>query len=125
MKGRLLAIVLVCSLAPAAAAHEIGTTQVTVTIRDSSYTADIVVDPDALLTKLEVFSGAPLSRGLARVARDRRIRELSAAFLDRIAVRFDGRDGRPQFAYLPASALSDVAQAPSLVRLTGAVPPGA
>src|SRR5439155_18617582 len=89
------------------------------------YTADIVVDPDALVTKLEVFGGVELSRDLDRRARDRRIEQLSATFLDRVAVRFDGRRDRPRFAYIPASALGDAAQSPSMARLMGTVPGGA
>ena len=107
-------------------AHEIGKTQVTAVVSSHSYTIDIVVDPDALLTKLEVFSGAPLSTAaLSRSDRDRRIGELASTFLDRVVVRFDERVDRPRFAYVPASALGDVAQSPSLVRLTGELPSGA
>ena len=103
-----------------------GKTQVTVVIRDGSYSLDIVVDPDALLTKLEVFSGAPISNtAMSRRERDRRIAALSSTFLERAVVCFDGRVDRPRFAYLPASALGDVAPPPSLVRLAGDLPPDA
>jgi hydrogenase/urease accessory protein HupE len=103
-----------------------GKTQVTAVIRDGAYSLDIVVDPDALLTKLEVFSGAPISNtAMSRSERDRRIAALSSTFLERVVVRFDGRVDRPRFAYLPASALGDVAQSPSLVRLAGDLPPDA
>lgn len=125
MKRFALAAALVSCIAGPAGAHEIGKTQVTVTIRDAAYTADIVVDPDALLTKLEVFGGTELSKDLDRRARDRRIDQLSVTFLDRVAVRFDGRRDQPRFAYIPASAFGDAAQSPSLARLTGTVPPGA
>ena len=80
-------------------------------IRDGTYTIDIAVDPDALLTKLEVFGGAPLSdAGISRAERDRRIEALATAFLERVVVRFDGVE-RPRFAYLPASALNDTRKA--------------
>src|SRR5258708_35959730 len=125
MKRFALAAALVSCIAGPAGAHEIGKTQITVTIRDAAYTADIVVDPDALLTKLEVFGGTELSKDLDRRARDRRIEQLSVTFLDRVAVRFDGRRDQPRFAYIPASAFGDAAQSPSLARLTGTVPPGA
>jgi hydrogenase/urease accessory protein HupE len=62
---------------------------------------------------------------LRRAERDRRIETLAATFLERVVVRFDGRVDRPRFAYLPASALGDVAQSPSVVRLEGRVPAGA
>ena len=48
-------------LASPVRAHEIGKTQVTAVVTGHTYTIDIVVDPDALLTKLEVFGGAPPS----------------------------------------------------------------
>src|SRR6266536_5632500 len=126
MKARLpILLVLLAVFARPSSAHEIGKTQVTVIVRDGNYQADIAVDPDALLTKLEVFSGAPLSDGLKRTARDRRIMELSSTFLERVLLRFDSTTTRPSFEYVPASTLGDVAQAPSLVRLSGTVPAGA
>ncbi len=74
MKRALLVLVLITGTAPAAPAHEIGKTQVVVVIRDGAYSIDVTVDPDALLVKLEVFSGAPLSAAdVGRADRDRRI----------------------------------------------------
>ena len=61
----------------------------------------------------------------SRAERDRRIGALASVFLDRVTLRFDGDIVRPQFGYLAESALGDVAQAPSRIRLTGAVPSGA
>jgi hydrogenase/urease accessory protein HupE len=111
------------SVAPARA-HEIGRTQVNVTIPgDGTYQLDITVDPDALLTKLEVYGGERLSGRLTRTDRDRKISALGTVFLRNVIVRFDGTAAAPRFEYLPASAFSDFAEAPSLVRLTGAVPP--
>jgi hydrogenase/urease accessory protein HupE len=115
----------VCLVASPAPAHEIGRTQVTAAVAAGSYSFDVVVDPDALLTKLEVFSGGALSNGTqSRVERDTRIRALAATFLERVIVRFDDRIAQPGFAYVPASAMGDAAQTPSLVRLSGALPPG-
>jgi hydrogenase/urease accessory protein HupE len=106
-----------------ARAHEIGTTQVTATFRgDGTYQFDIAIDPDALLTRLQVAAGETPHSGLSRVERDRRIHALAEVFLEHTHLRFDGVLAHPAFAYVPASALSDLAQAPSLVRLTGRVP---
>jgi hydrogenase/urease accessory protein HupE len=107
------------------AAHEIGKTQVTASFSKSSYTIDIVIDPDALLQKLEALGGAPAAGTPPRAERDRRIAALGGVFLDRMAVELDGRADRPRLEYLPASRLGDAAQAPSIVRLTGDVPAGA
>jgi hydrogenase/urease accessory protein HupE len=124
MRPILLAILL-ASLSTQALAHEIGKTQASVVIDNGAYTIDVIVDPDSLLAKLEVFSGAPLSSGLARAERDRGISLLASTFLDRVVIRFDTEVDRPQFTYLPASAFGDIAASPSRVRLTGRVPPGA
>jgi hypothetical protein len=120
-----VAVIWLGAVAPVEA-HEIGKTQISATFRDDrTYQLDVIVDPDALLTKLEVFSGGAISPALDRMERDRRIAHLSDVFRDRLIVRFDGRVDRPAFEYVPASRLSDLAQAPSLVRLTGTVPSGA
>jgi hypothetical protein len=105
-----------------ALAHEMGRTQATAVVRDNAYTVDVIVDPDALLTKLEVFSGAELSTAVTRAERDRRIVALGSVFLACITLRFDDAVARPQLEYVPASALGDAAQSPSRVRLTGRVP---
>src|SRR5262245_46929218 len=71
-------------------AHEIGTTQVSATFRhDGTYAIDVTVDPDALLTRLEVAGGLPLSRGLDPTARDARIASLAEVFLRHMTVAFD------------------------------------
>ena len=108
-----------------AGAHEIGKTQVQASLREGAYEIDVVVDPDALLPALEAYGQRTISRDLARDERDRRIAALASVFLERAAVSFDGHAAAPAFAYIPASAFNDYAQAPSKVRLRGAVPPGA
>jgi hydrogenase/urease accessory protein HupE len=125
MKRCLCTLVVLLLSVTAARAHEIGRTQVTATVTGTSYSIDVTVDPDALLTKLEVFSGGTLSNAaIDRQERDRRIATLASTFLNRVIVRFDERIDRPQFEYRPAGAFGDAAQAPSLVRLTGRVPEG-
>jgi hydrogenase/urease accessory protein HupE len=109
-----------------ASAHEIGKTQVTVTIVPSgTYQIDIVVDPDTLLTKLAVAAGEAPPRDLAREARDRDIKALGPTFVDSVRVTFDGVRARPALQYQPASAVGDFTSAPSLARLSGDLPPGA
>jgi hydrogenase/urease accessory protein HupE len=121
-----LATVALLSVAVAAPAraHEIGKTQVSAVFRaDNTYECNIVVDPDALLTKLQVFAGQTVTTGSSRGERDRRIEALAPVFLSRVEVRFDGTRVAPRFEYRPSSALSDFAQAPSVVRLSGSIPP--
>jgi hydrogenase/urease accessory protein HupE len=122
----LLLVAFVLAGARWAQAHEIGKTQVSAAFPgDGTYQVDIVVDPDALLTRLEVYGGSKVSTGLGRTERDARVMARTAVFLDRVSVAFDGQRTRPRFAYRPASAFGDLAQAPSIVRLTGPVPEGA
>jgi hydrogenase/urease accessory protein HupE len=122
----LAALILGVAIVTPARAHEIGTTQVRAMFSaDGTYQFDIAVDPDALLTRLQVAAGQTPSSALSRSERDRRIQALAGVFLERTHIRFDGVLARPAFAYAPASALSDLAQAPSLIRLTGRVPSAA
>ena len=117
-----LCIVLLCAVA---SAHEIGKTQVQASLRDRICQIDVVVDPDALLPTLEAYGQRPISRDLTRDERDRRIAGLAAVFLERVTASFDGRPATLALEYLPSSAFNDFAQAPSRVRLSGAIPAGA
>jgi hydrogenase/urease accessory protein HupE len=113
------------ALAAPARAHEIGKTQATATFRtDGTYQIDMTVDPDTLLTKLQVYHGGAIQAPATRVERDQRIEALAGVFLNQVAIHFDAVASRPTFRYLPSSAFDDFAQTPSTVRLTGAVPPG-
>jgi hypothetical protein len=124
--SRMVAAALILGASGIAGAHEIGQTQVTATFFESgSYQLDIAVDPDVLLTKLLVGNGQAPTAVPERAERDRRTEALGATFVDSVQIAFDGSRVRPRFEYLPASRLSDFAAAPSIVRLTGAVPAGA
>lgn len=122
-----------CALAMCAAgqltieAHEIGKTQVAAVFEPArrTYQIDVAVDPDALLTRLQILSSGGVTSTLDREARDRAIAGLGAAFLDATRLTIDGVEQQPDFEYLPAPALSDFAQAPSTVRLTGTLPAAA
>jgi len=118
------AIVVVTVCAPTSVGgHEIGKTHVTAVFgSDGTYQIDVSVDPDMLLTKLEVYAGQKPSIDLTRHDRDQRIVALQQVFVDRVQLRFDAAATSPRFEYLPSSALGDFAQAPSIVRLTGRVP---
>jgi hydrogenase/urease accessory protein HupE len=127
LRGRriwLLAVVAMLWCANAGA-HEIGKSQVSVAFGDARFDADVIVDPDALLSKLEAFGGRPVSRDLSKTERDSRIRALADVFLEQTEIRFDGHSVRARFEYVPASAFNDLAQAPSRVRLSGPLPAGA
>lgn len=121
----LLAAVLVVAAA-GADAHEIGKTQVAARFQpDGAYQIDIVIDPDALLTRLQILAGGTVSAPTARDERDRQIGDLSETFAGAVSLRFDGGAVQPRVAYRPVSAFGDFAQTPSIVRLSGVVPAGA
>jgi hydrogenase/urease accessory protein HupE len=125
MKRILAVLAMVCgSLWPSpSTAHEIGKTQISAQFTDASaYQIDIVVDPDALLTRLQVQSGEIPSAPVSREARDAAIAAFGRQFLEAFRLAFDGVPVTPQFVYRPVSGFSDLAQAPSTVRLTGGTP---
>ena len=127
MKAGATAMVLaLLAAAVPASAHEIGKTQATATLQpDGAYIVDIVVDPDSLLTVLDVASGVAATPPASREDRDRRITAHADLFLSRVSLRLDEVAIRPAFDYHPQSAFGDYAQAPSTVRLTGRAPAGA
>ena len=101
-----------------AAAHEIGTTQVSALFdRDGSFRVDILVDPDTLLMKLEAVADAPLPRPSHPTSRDERITSLEQVLLDHVTLAFDGARVTPSCEYLPAAP-----GRPAVVRLRGRIP---
>src|SRR5581483_6882405 len=87
LRAHVLAVVCVCGCAVQVSAHEIGKTQVTAVIAEhGSYRIDIVVDPDVLLTKLEVLGGNVRSAAAvrSRLERGRRIDALRDVLLERV-----------------------------------------
>lgn len=117
---------LVISAARPALAHEIGTTQVTATFaKDGTYRVEIAVDPDALLTRLQILDTGDVTTIADRQQRDAAIARLLPLFLRAAELRVDGQLLTPSADYRAASALGDLAQAPGMVVLTGAAPAGA
>src|SRR2546421_8103061 len=89
--ARLVVVLAALIVVAPAMAHEIGKTQVTAVFpTDRTYQVDVTVDPDALLTKLQVFGGEPISASADRADRDRRIAALASVFLEHMTIRFDG-----------------------------------
>ena len=116
-------IVVIALLAPALRAHEMGQLETTIRLdARGAYQIEMPVDPDALLTKLEVFSQEPLSGVLPRDERDRRIIRLGRTFLDRVQITFDGIPAKPVFHYQSNDGPDTTGAEPALVRLTGRAP---
>jgi hydrogenase/urease accessory protein HupE len=118
-------LVLLFFVAATARAHEIGTTQVRLSV-GPIWTASITTAPLSLLNKLEVAAGQPRSGALDAAALHAKL----APFLPRLAREIDVRfDGAPSPAAVSIAALevpSDVSR-PAFVVLnaTGSVPPNA
>jgi hydrogenase/urease accessory protein HupE len=108
-------------------AHEIGKTQVTAVfdLTTNRFHLDVVADPDALLTRLQLLHDGRTETVTDRGARDQQIASLGDVFLGEIRARFDGEPAALAFEYRPASALGDFAQEPSVVRVRGTIPRGA
>lgn len=87
----------------AVSAHDLERTQVVLAFEnDGSFVLDISNDPDWLLLRLESFAGGSPPTGLTSEARDARLRELAATFIDRVVLFVDGREIRPSAAeYIP------------------------
>ncbi|HYU78217.1 MAG TPA: HupE/UreJ family protein [Vicinamibacterales bacterium] len=117
-----VALLLALSIPVAVRAHEIGTTQLAIDVRaDGSYQLDVIIDPDALLTKLELAADLIPSSNIASAERDRRIEALRGVFVDRVHIRFDDIPVRSTFERLQSSTDST---RPSVVTLTGRAPAG-
>src|SRR5436190_20031777 len=103
MRTRIAGLIatLVFAYTAVADAHEIGKTQVTAVVDPASgiYQFDVVVDPDALLTRLQIRATGDVEEPRDREERDRRIAALGQSFLDSVRVKFDGILVEPQFAY--------------------------
>jgi hypothetical protein len=118
---RIVAFLVCFGFAPPAMAHELGVTQAVATIDNRTYRIDISIDPDALLARLEVAGGLPISGSIQPAERDERIASLGAVFLEGVRIRFDDRAVTPSFHYQTGTT----SQTPSTVSLNGRLPHGA
>lgn len=123
MKRVLLLLMLI---AAAAQAHEIGTTQVRMSIRGGTWTASITTAPLSLLNKLEVAAGQPRSGALDASALRARLTPLLPRLAKQIDVRFDGAPSPASVAIAALEVPADVSR-PAFVVLNaaGSVPSSA
>jgi hypothetical protein len=125
----LLTLALVIALATRMAAHELERTNVTITFTDDgSFVVDVANDPNWLLLRLETFAGGQVPPAISSSARDQRLRELSATFIDRVVLFVDGHEIRPEGAeYLPPRPQTSADALPPLAiyRLRGRMPASA
>jgi hypothetical protein len=123
------AAALLCALdlsAGMAFAHDLERTQVAIIFEtDGDFVLDIANDPQWLLLRLESFAGGLVPPHITPDARDTRLRELAAVFIDRVVLFVDGHEIRPTSAeYVPPSQSSATDLRPPLARfrLRGRMP---
>ncbi len=126
----LVAVFLFCGLLDA---HEIGTTRVTVGLRQSgSYDIEIVTDAAALVDKLETVSGtapqadpavnsSPRSAGALQLL----LNKYDATFRKRVVASFDGASVRPSITYGVTGTETPTSSPVATIRMSGEVPQGA
>lgn len=127
IRGRyLLALALTGLAAASAGAHDLERTQVALTFAaDGTFVLDISNDPGWLLLRLESFAGGQPPPPIPAAARDRRLAQLSAVFIDRVVLFVDGHEVRPESAeYLPPRVQPAAVARPPLAtfRLYGRMP---
>jgi hydrogenase/urease accessory protein HupE len=107
LKRFLLAALLLMS--SGAWAHEIGTTQVRLTLhRDRTWSAFITTAPQSLANKLEAETGRPRSSDLGADALRVRLDELGEALARHVDVRFDDAPSSPSLSIATLEVPSDV-----------------
>jgi hypothetical protein len=111
------------------AAHEIGTTQVTVQLdvprsQGRTYSIDVVTDAEALLEKLDAMAEQPVSPAVGADLAVR-VAALEGVFRDRVAVLFDDVAVHPDIHVTVAPRKDDISPPVATIRLSGAVPLGA
>lgn len=106
-----------------ASGHEIGKTQVSAILdRDGGYRIDMVVDPDALLTRLEVLDGRMPSPPGTRVDADR-VAALESTLLEHVDVWFGDTRVTPAVSYAePVEGSGPARPLGGIVSLTGRLP---
>ena len=107
-------------------AHELGTTHVSILLREGrTYHVEIVTDAAALVEKLEASGGQTSPTD----SRPDRLQPLLARFDDvfrgRVALAFDGAAVRPAITYAVSPGADAVSAPIATIRLTGPIPPGA
>jgi hypothetical protein len=117
------ALALATMCAATAAAHEIGTTRVTVLFPTAdSYRVDIQTDGPSLLEKLETVAGLPSTQRMPQAAV---FAALQDVFRDRVAIAFDGHVSRPDVQAIFTPPADPTAAPVAHLTLSGEVPAGA
>ncbi|MFI5077371.1 MAG: HupE/UreJ family protein [Vicinamibacteria bacterium] len=87
--------------APTLSAHDLSITHATLTFTPGRYQLDVVVDPESLLARLEIYADRTPSTGVPAAELADRIRALGDVALARTTVAFDGVPAMSTFQFLP------------------------
>ena len=105
-------------------AHEIGTTHVSVLVRDGgTYDVEVVTDAAALIEKLDA-SGDLSPSDLPPSRLQSLLTGFDAAFRKRVKISFDGSEVDPAIAYSFAPGTDVSSAAVATIRLSGLIPSG-
>ena len=99
------AAVLASPAAPTLSAHDLRITHATLTFTPGRYQLDVVVDPESLLARLEIYADRTPSTGVPAAEVPDRIRALGDVALARTTVAFDGVPATSTFQFLPTATL--------------------
>ncbi len=96
-----LAIVASPPAAPTLAAHDLRITHATLTFTPGRYQFDVVVDPESVLARLEIYADRTPTANVAASEIPDRIHALTEVALARTTIAFDGVPAASTFAYVP------------------------
>src|SRR6187402_1410048 len=96
-------VALASPAAPTLSAHDLSITHATLTFTPGRYQLDVVVDPESLLARLEIYADRTPSTGVPAAELADRIRALGDVALARTTVAFDGVPATSTFQFLPTA----------------------
>ena len=97
------AAVLASPAAPTLSAHDLRVTHATLSFTPGRFQLDVVVDPESLLARLEIYADRTPSTGVPASEVAARIRALGDVALARTSVAFDGVPAASTFQFLPGA----------------------
>ncbi|MFN0165511.1 MAG: HupE/UreJ family protein [Bryobacteraceae bacterium] len=121
-----LVAILTLLCAGLAQTHEIGTSRVTVELKNNrTYDIEVVTDATALAEKLDAVAGREPSSNLDASHLQKLLNQSDTEFRQRVNVRFDGAEVRPDVTYSVTPAAGRASVPPATIHLTGQIPEGA
>jgi hydrogenase/urease accessory protein HupE len=125
-RQRLCAAVAALLCSGAVRAHEIGTTRVSVLLKEGrTYDVEIVTDAAALADKFAAATGGPAPSNLDPAGYKTLLGSFEPTFRQRVKVAFDGAEVHPAMALSVAPPVDATSATAATFHLTGEIPAGA